>query len=386
MDEKDKKPDQRRAKLESLGSFAGSIAHDLNNILTGVLGHVSFLRLSLPEDGAHRESLAAIEDGARRAALMSQQILDFSRDEDVAHRTVDLFELSQAAAKLLKGMLPETVKLQVKGHSHKHFVSGDETKLCQLVVNFAVNAIDALPNGGTIEIAIDETVVGQGGNDEIPPGRYVRLAVRDDGTGIPDAVRDRIFEPYFTTKSKTGTGLGLATVFSIVRTHGGAILVETEEGKGTCFQVLLPAVESIPRPQSKPLKPILPTGSESILVIDDEEAVRLVVQRSLEHLGYQVEVVENGILGIERYRQNINKYQLVILDMIMPQMPGDEVFFKLQEIDVRVPVLLASGYSSDSRMRAVLDAGGLGFIRKPFAIEDLAEEVRRCLDSARQAA
>lgn len=368
-------------KLATLGSLTGEIAHDLNNVLTGVLGHVSYLRLALPEKGDHAESAQAIEAGARRAASMTNRILEYARGQQVKNAAVNLSMVLSGGINLLSAALPRNLKLHIEADEKDLYVLGDESQLSQIVLNLIVNARDALPDGGNVYVSLAQTrymkrVVG--GGEERIPGAYAKLTVRDDGMGIETAVLKRIFEPFFTTKSGRGTGLGLSTVASIVQSLSGSIVVESAPGVGTQFEVYFPLHGEVPEPE-RDSELLLPTGSERILVVDDEEAVRTVVQRSLEHLGYSVEIAASGSEALDCYTRN-GAYSLVILDMMMPQMSGDEVFFRLQEFDESVSVLIASGYASDARTQAVLRAGGLGFIQKPFAVEELAREVRRCID------
>ena len=398
----------QKKKLESLGVLASSVAHDLNNILTGVLGHISYLRLSLPETHSNQESVLAIEDGARRAAAITQKILEFARGEEVELGSVNLSLVAAAGLNLLRASLPPDIALNLVCGKEDVFVFGDESQLSQLVMNLTVNARDALPNGGRIELALEKEVIGDNSKlDEIEleAGEYAKLSVRDNGIGIPSDVQHKIFERFFTTKDRHGTGIGLATVYSIVKAHRGAIRVKSKEGQGTVFDVYLPLSESTsqgaaPGKSQKELQAAhngasgqngasagssqygIPGGRERILVVDDEEAVRIVVQRSLELLGYEVVIATNGIEALESFEQLSGQFSLVILDMIMPQMPGDELFYRLKDLDSAVPVLIASGYASDERTRAVLDDGALGYIQKPFAVEELAVEVRRCLDAS----
>lgn len=388
----------RQQRLESLGRLAGEVAHDLNNMLTSILAHVSYLQCSLEESASRHESLDAIADGARRAASMTQQILDFARGERSSVRSVNFSMVVSAALNLIRPTLQEAIRIRFEGDAEDVFVFGDESKLSQLVMNLVVNARDALPNGGEIGLTLRRIVFApEDAPREIPAGSYASLVIRDDGIGIPEEIRDRIFEPFFTTKDQQGTGLGLSTCFAIVQQHGGVIRVETQEGEGTSFLILLPlSAEEREGVGGKSRKgsrdhaangdsatsdlPQLPTGSERILIVDDEEAVRMVMQRSLEHLGYCVDVAEDGSRALEIYRAEPNGFELVILDMMMPAMSGDEVFFKLKELDAGARVLLATGYTNSERAQSVLNAGGVGFIQKPFDIEELAREVRRCLD------
>ncbi len=383
---------EQQQKLEALGMYAGSVAHDLNNVLTGVLGHVSFLRLSLPADGEYQDSLAAIEDGTKRAAAMTQQTLEFTKGQESAFSAVNMSMVVSAAVNLLRISLSSSVSLTVVGAEQDLYVYGDESQLSQLVMNLAINARDALLDGtsgggGRVEITLEPITFSQekAANEHgLVVGDYIKFTICDDGVGIPAEIREKIFEPFFTTKSSSGTGLGLATVLSIIEAHDGVIRFESEQGQGTYFEVYLPAagaVDEIVNSQEK--KETLPCGVERILVVDDEESVRTIIQKSLEHLGYAVDVAVNGQEGIVAYKESPKPYSLVILDMIMPKMSGDEVFADLIKYDPSVRVLIASGYASDVRTKGVLKGGGLGFIQKPFTVDELALEVRRCLDVKR---
>ena len=363
-------------KLELLGSFAGGVVHDLNNILTGVLGHLTFLRNSLPEIGPHSESLIAVEEGARRAASTTQQILEFARGEHEPFAVVSLNSVVASCVTLLRSTLPANVMISVGEGPQEIFVHGDESQLGQVLLNLAINARDAMPNGGRIDVQLDCVVYE--GPSGLPGGEYARLVVTDNGRGIPAGLADRIFEPFFTTKDSAGTGLGLSNVYSIVQAHKGTVFVDSELGRGSRFEVLLPlAQDARPHEQEHAEGESLPTGTGRILVIEDEEIVRTVIQRSLEHLGYVVDVAEGGREGIALFETKKGAYDLVILDMMMPDMPGDSVFFRLKELRDDVPVLIASGYSSDSRTRTLLESGARGFIQKPFGVEELAWEVKR---------
>ena len=376
----------QQRKLESIGILASSVAHDLNNILTGVLGHISYLRLSQEEIGCQAESITAIEHGARRAASLTRQILDFARGESAELRTVNLSLVVAAGINLLRASLPENVELSFTEEAEDIYVCGEESQLSQLVLNLTVNAKDALPNGGRIEIALNSAqgrppADAEGADPEV---HYARLTIKDNGLGIPKPLQERIFEPFFTTKQSGGTGLGLATVSSIVRAHRGIIRLESSEGQGSCFDIYLPlSAAAASSPEIAKAEQVKPSsGSERILVVDDEESVRIVMQRSLEHLGYEVIVAPDGEHALELLRTRNAAFDLIIIDMIMPNMAGDELFRRLREIDPDASVLVASGYSSDGRTKALLEKGALGFIPKPFAIEELAAEVRRCLDTA----
>ena len=376
---------KRGETLEKLGTMASGIAHDLNNLLTGVLGHVSYLRLALPTEGDHCESLAAIEDGAKRAASMTQQILDFMKASEKETRSVNFSLLASAAVNVFRGGLDKNIEIVTKSDEKDVYVEGNESRLNQLVMNLVVNARDAMSQGGVIRVSLQRVILDADFCDQydnLEPGEFARLSVIDSGEGIPDDLKDKIFERYFTTKKETGTGMGLAIVCSIVAEHQGHIECYSEIGKGTRFDVYMPSCdhEVEQSESSSSTVPQLPRGDERILVVDDEEVVRTVIERSLEHLGYRVDSASGGREALAKYESQ-GGFDLVVLDMMMPDMTGDEVFEWLKKYQSDVRVLLASGYSSEGRAEAVLSGGGKGFLKKPFAVEELAYMVREALDS-----
>ena len=382
----------RKNNLESLGVLASMVAHDLNNILTGILGHVSFLRVSGGVLPTGEDSVAAIEDAARRAALITQKILEQTRGGDKEHGPVDLVPVLHSAANLFRVSLPDSMSIQVDCGELPVFVLGEEVELGQIVMNLLVNARDASLSGGVIRLELGSGVLDDPQfcrEKGVRPGAYALIRIVDNGEGIAPETLKKIFEPFFTIKQEKGTGLGLAIVQSIVKALGGVVRVESSVGVGTRFEVFLPLADGKILGQEVPISPAkensaksneLPRGSERILVVDDEDAVRIIMQRSLEHLGYQVLAAAAGEEALEIFRQDPGSFHLVVIDMIMPEMSGEELFRQLKAIRPDVPVLIASGYSSDSRTRAILDNGGLGLLRKPFAVEELAQEVRRCLN------
>lgn len=385
---------EKQDRLEALGLLASSIAHDLNNILTGILGHVSFLKQGQAV-GDSVDSLRAVEDGARRAAGISQKILDFAKGKTKTNTAVNLVDAINSAVALLRNEIGAEVNVQVCLSEESIWVAIDETDLGQIIINLLINARDALRNGaGNIQLNAGY-VLGGLKSEPNQANRHVVFEIRDDGDGIPADLQSEIFKPFFTTKDSKGTGLGLAIVGTLVELYGGEISCESEVGRGTCFRVALPAAESEQAASKVPerLSLLQQAASRSkdlaekarILVVDDEEAVRTIVQRSLEHLGYEVVVAKNGMEALSSFASMPGDFSLVIIDMIMPHMSGDQLYVKLKEIDQAVPVLIASGYSSDARTRSILDHGGLGYIQKPFAVEDLAREVRRCLDIGKAA-
>ncbi|WKZ56941.1 MAG: response regulator [Bdellovibrionota bacterium] len=378
-------------RLETLGLLAGGIAHDFNNVLAGILGHISYLKTILPAQGPHIESLRTIEDGSKKASQMTQQILKFSKMESGEVGPVDLNDLVQRTVSLLRRAISPEYNIETQLCTQKLTVLAAEAKLAQILANLMINARDALPTNGTIRVEVvrvtdpaelDQAFVAH----ERGAASYARLTVTDNGHGMSQEVRERIFEPYFSTKSDQGTGLGLTTVLSIVRELGGAISVHSEQNKGTRIAVYLPDAEGAETIKGEAA--VLDSGvivggrEECVLVVDDEYPVRNVIALGLTHLGYKVISASSGIEGIELYRANSGKVALVLLDMLMPSLSGHDVYFKLRGLDPKARVLLMSGYSSEELVDDVLRNGGMGFLQKPFSIEELSRQVRRCIDDS----
>lgn len=386
-------------RLETLGLLAGGVAHDFNNILTGMLGHLAYLRSILPSTGDHTESLQSIEEGAVRASGMTQQIVNFSRlTPNAASTKIELTDIIGKLCPLMRGAIPSDIQLRWSPPKQPVTLLGTEAHICQIVINLVVNARDAIEGPGTIEVSLsprcNEDDISQIFGDEPPSEAYAELVVTDTGCGMSEDTKRRLFEPYFTTKNGSGrstegrasggTGLGLATVQSIVRSLGGAIIVESEVGGGSTFRVIVPVVSESPRVTaedptvSNTDQPVRGAG-ERILVIDDEYAVRNVLGLSLTHLGYSLETAASGLEGLEKYAEADGHFDLIILDLLMPGLSGEEVFSRLKRLNSNVKVLIVSGFSSETVVRRLLDNGGTGFIQKPFSIEVLADRVHRCL-------
>lgn len=381
-------------RLETLGILAGGIAHDFNNILAGILGHITYLKTVLPAAGSHTESLQAIEDGARKASGMTQQILDFSKLEVEEKPTaINLCQLSQSTCRLLRGALTPEYKLDIVADEEDGInILAVEAKVAQIIVNLIINARDASEPDSVIRISISKSTSVEllqevFGCEELSVDEYAVISVEDTGVGIPDEIVERVFEPYFTTKKDSGTGLGLATVRALVHQFGGEIALRSEVGEGTEVSVFLPVIQ---KHQSQSIdtgikrEALLKRGTEKILVVDDESPVRNVLMMSLEHLGYHVETAGSGMEAISKFKGAESGFDLVILDMLMPKLPGEEVYEILREIDPDVRVLVISGFSSEKAVQKILSNGGLGFIQKPFTITDLSEKVRSCFPDQSQ--
>ncbi len=380
-----------KQRLETLGLLAGGIAHDFNNVLTGILGHVAYMKHVLPDSGPDRgvagDSIKAIEEGAVRASGLTQQILKFSKlDSTETSSPVDVGDLVGRVAALLKSAIPTDVALRVSPASTALRVLASESHITQILINLIINARDAISGKGAIDVSVEgrcpeEEVVRLFGAEPIASA-YGAIVVRDDGIGMDEQVKARLFERYFTTKSSSGTGLGLATVNSIVQQLGGAIEVISEPKKGSVFRIVLPAVteQVVQNAEVAGEHGGLRKGKgERVLVIDDEYAVRNVLGLSLSHLGYQVETADGGLEGVEKFEQSPESFSLVILDLLMPGLSGEEVFNRLRARNPQLPVLIVSGFSSEHVVQRVLEDGARDFIQKPFSIEVLSEKVRGCL-------
>ena len=375
-------------RIETLGLLAGGIAHDFNNILTGLLGHITYLKTILPAAGSHILSLSALEEGAKKASTLTQEILNFSRlDSSERPDRIDLSDLVRRTFNLLRGAISPEYDLAFTVPEGVVPVLAGEAKLTQVIVNLVINSRDAIKVGGQVRINLEiiqdkKELADAFSTQELSAKRFAKLTVSDNGHGIPAEIQEHIFKPYYSTKKDKGTGLGLAIVHEVVKMYAGVIKLKTGMGKGTSISVYLPVLEDSSKDtftnSSNEKDANLMRGNERILVVDDEYPVRNVLSLSLEHLGYNVEIASSGTEALELYRKSKQPIDLVILDMLMPQLSGDQTFFKLKAIDPDVKVLVISGYSSQEAVNSILDNGGLGFVQKPFTITELAKRVREC--------
>ncbi len=380
-------------RLETLGLLSGGIAHDFNNMLTGILGHTTYLKTILPATGPHVESLGAIEEGAKKASSITQQILKFSKlDTSQRPTRLDLNTLVAKTCVLLRGAISPEYNFEYAVPEKPIAVLGVEGKMAQVLINLAINARDAIVSDGKILVAVGESsdpgeLARAFHGCELAARRFAVLSVTDNGSGMSPQVVERIFEPYFSTKKDRGTGLGLSTVAAIVREFGGAIVVDSEEGRGSTFAVYLPLLEDerVEAVSQRPTSLELERGTERILIVDDEYPVRNVLSLSLQHLGYSVEVASSGLEALEKYACP-GAFDLVVLDMLMPELSGEETFFKLKSIDPNLGVLVISGYSSERSVQHILESGGRDFLQKPFTIDELSRKVRECLRQEEQLA
>jgi two-component system, cell cycle sensor histidine kinase and response regulator CckA len=373
-------------KMEAVGQLAGGVAHDFNNLLTVILGSAELLLASLGRNHPDREEAEEIRKAALRAADLTRQLLAFSRQQVLAPQVLDLNEAVANMDQILRRVIGEDIDLLTAPSRDLRAVRADPSQLEQVVMNLAVNARDAMPNGGklTIETAnveLDDAYAREHG--AVKPGYYVMLAVSDTGVGMDAETRARIFEPFFTTKPKgKGTGLGLATVYGIVKQSGGFIWVYSELGRGTTFKIYLPRVEGAAVP-ARPTPPSTPSrrGSETILLVEDQEEVRRLARRVLETLGYTVLVAASGAEALQLAGAHAGPIHLLVTDVIMPGMSGREVGLLLAPARPETKVLYVSGYANESIVHHGVLEPGIAFLQKPFTVEALGRKVREVLDT-----
>ena len=366
-------------KLEAVGQLAGGVAHDFNNMLTAILGYCHLILDEMPEEHPLRRDLLEIQAAGDRAASLTRQLLAFSRRQMLQPQVVNINTLVTQLEKLLHRLIAEDVELTIALAPGLHPVTVDPASVEQILVNLTVNARDAMPGGGclTIETAnveIDDTYAAT--HVTMKPGSYAMLAVGDTGAGMDAKTRGRVFEPFFTTKEQgKGSGLGLATVYGIVKQSGGNIWVYSEPGHGTVFKVYLPATST-----ASPIEKDAPTGSETVLLVEDELSVRTLAGEVLRRLGYVVIAAAHGDEALRLASQHPDEIHLMVTDVVMPRMNGRELADRLRLSRPEIKMLFMSGYTDHVVMQRDL-APGVAFLQKPFTPEVFARKVRLVLDA-----
>ncbi|HXV42230.1 MAG TPA: ATP-binding protein, partial [Anaerolineae bacterium] len=371
-------------KLEAVGRLAGGVAHDFNNLLTAILGFAGMALAALPADHPACSDIQGIQNTVQRAANLTRQLLTFARRQFIDPQVINLNDVVLNIEKMLSRLIGEDIKLTTTLDQGLGPVKADPGQLEQVLVNLAVNARDAMPNGGelvieTANVTLDHHYARR--HVEVTPGDYVLLAVSDTGMGMTEEVKTRLFEPFFTTKEVgKGTGLGLATCFGIVKQSGGHIRAYSESGEGTTFKIYLPRVGGVASPLLKP-EPLdlLAQGTETILLAEDEAAVRDLAARALRQQGYTVLEAATGKEAL-RLAQLEKEIHLLVTDMVMPQMAGTELADRLKTARPSLKVLFMSGYTDSKIIRYGLPHSGIAFLQKPFSAQRLIRKVRDMLD------
>jgi len=372
-------------KMDAVGQLAGGVAHDFNNLLTVITSYGQFLLNALPEQDPRRSDAHQITQAAARAASLTRQLLAFSRRQVLQPQVLDLNEVIGDMERLLRRVISEDIALVTQFESGIGAVRADRGQIEQVVMNLVVNARDAMPNGGVLAIStrlvhLDTAYARR--HAGVNPGKHVVFAVRDTGVGMDASTQQRIFEPFFTTKGKgKGTGLGLSTVYGIVRQSGGHIDIRSAPGRGTTFEIILPQVAAAAPPKAEHvMHSALPRGTETVLVVEDEEAVRLIVRRVLRDQGYEILEARDGNEALRICAQKGGSIDLVLSDVIMPGMGGRELSRALAASRPGLPILFMSGYNDDGELAGFGAELGPGVLAKPFTAETLATQVREALD------
>ena len=371
---------QQAHKMESIGTLAGGIAHNFNNLLMGIQGNASIMLLDIDSSNPRHKNLKNIEKLVENGAKLTAQLIGYAREGKYEVNFISLNQLVKETSDTF-GMTKKEITVHQKLSEKLYGIKADQGQIEQVLLNLYVNAADAMPGGGDLFLKT-MNVAGKditGKPYEVNPGNYVLLTVRDTGVGMDKETKERIFEPFFTTKGlASGTGLGLASAYGIIKGHGGYIDVDSKVGEGTTFNIFLPATEKVIK-EKRVLPDKLVAGKGTVLLVDDEEMVLEAGEVLLNHLGYEVLLAENGQEALDLYKKHRDKIDLVLLDMVMPVMGGGEAFDRIKEINTNVKVLLSSGYSLEGEAKEILKRGCDAFIQKPFKMEQLSHKIQELL-------
>jgi signal transduction histidine kinase/CheY-like chemotaxis protein len=368
-------------KMEAIGTLAGGIAHDFNNLLLGIQGRSSLMAVDLDTSHPHLAHIREIEEYIRSAANLTKQLLGVARGGKYEPKPLDLSALVVRILSMF-GRTRKEISIHTKTPPAPVVVEVEKQQIEQVLLNIFINAWQAMPEGGDLFLEITVNHLGEADikSHAIRPGRYARIAITDTGVGMDEASRQKVFDPFFTTKEKgRGTGLGLASAYGIIKNHGGFISVYSEVGHGSTFNIHLPLSPKEARRQT-PAQERMLKGSETILLVDDEDLVLDVGQAMLSKLGYRVITAKGGKQAIATFKSRSAEIDLVILDLIMPDMDGGTTFDRIHELQPEMPVILSSGYAINGQATDILRRGCNGFIQKPFGISALSQKLREILD------
>jgi len=376
----------RAQKMVNIGTLTSGIAHDFNNILTGIIGNISLLKMKINENESIYTILNSMEEVSERAAQLIKRMLSFARNgKELSNlEYLNVSTITMGVVEILSKTIDKKIKITNYFQEELWSISGNWAQIEQVVMNLLVNAKDAIENNGTINIRCKNVLINSTVKDtyeKVPAGYYVELSIKDTGTGIRKEDMDRIFEPFYTTKDpEKGTGLGLSMVNRIVKDHNGYIFLESEEKMGTEVVTFFPAVLKPNRAKKKDQLKISYKGKGTILVVDDEEFLRRLLNDLLIELNYEVILASNGIEAVEIFKNKKEKIDLVILDVIMPELNGEETYYELKKIEKNVKVLFSSGYSGDLIDYRDFQSDPIEFISKPYSLNDISKKIKTILN------
>jgi len=367
-------------KMEAIGTLAGGIAHDFNNLLMGIQGYTQIMLYGLDASHPHYDKLKRIEMQLKSGADLSDQLLGFARGGRYEVKSINLNEVVEQTSHTFSRTKKE-IAVYHRLSPDLWAVEADRSQIEQVLLNLFVNAWQAMPTGGSLYLSTENVLLNETytRSYELPAGRYVKTSVTDTGAGMDEKTKARIFEPFFTTREMgRGTGLGLATVYGIVKAHRGIITVYSEIGQGTTFNIFLPSSDKIPVHEKTHTEEITPGGG-TVMVVDDEAFILEVTSELLDKLGYKVMTARGGKEAIDLYRAQWRDIDVIMLDMIMPEMSGDATFDELRAINPGAKVILASGYSLTGRAKEIMEKGAVSFIQKPYQLSELSRKLAEAM-------
>ena len=378
---------QQAQKMEAIGVLAGGISHDFNNILMGIQGHISLMQIDFSAADKVASHTKHIGRLVKTAAELTNRLLGFARGGKYQISVLNINDLVALSLKIFKPTRKD-ITVHETYDPDLHVVDADQSQLEQVFLNLVVNASQAMPGHGDIFVKTENMFINEDHRYpfEVKPGRYIKVSVRDTGIGMDAETQKKIFDPFFSTKEigdDKGRGLGLSTVFGIIKNHGGFILVKSEKGQGACFDVCLPASNNLCiKEADEDAKPFdqIQKGSETILLVDDEEEIINVGKNFLVKLGYKPLIARNGLEAVEIFRLYQDEIALVVLDLIMPKMSGKEAFIQIKNINESARILVSTGYAVDEKVEGFLNQGCHGFLQKPFSLNEFARALRTILD------